>query len=136
VIAATGDPTPSERDLEPETPMIPTQFPSAELKSDVSPLLRSIAVELRERTSAVHELEERQSMLEPQAGAHEKELLNIIACLAVHRRELRGARKELERLGWIVEEIAPLRLVRMDDALTGEAAWQITDTGFHRIGNG
>jgi hypothetical protein len=98
VIAAIGDPTSSERELHPEEAMMQTQIQTAEVKADVSPLLRSIAVELRERTRDVRELETRQLVLQAERGAHAKEWSDIEARLSIHRRELRTAMRELERL--------------------------------------
>jgi hypothetical protein len=136
VIAVIGDRTSRERDLNPEVPMIQTQVQSAQLQSDVSPLLRSIAVELRERTREVRDLETKQKVFESDGANHEKELADIVARLSIHRRELRMAQRELERLGWFVEDVLPLRLVRMDLNGLEEATWQVTDTGFYRAGNG
>jgi hypothetical protein len=116
--------------------MIQTQIQTAQVQSDVSPLLRSIAVELRERTREVRDLETKQKVLELESSKHENELADITARLSVHRRELRMAQRELERLGWFIEEVLPLRLVRMDLEGLDQASWQVTDTGFYRAGNG
>jgi hypothetical protein len=116
--------------------MIQTQIQSSGMHTKVGPLIRSIAVELRERTREVRDLETKQRACEVDRGAHERELADITARLSVHRRELRMAQRELERLGWFVEEVLPLRLVHMDLDGSDQATWQVTDTGFYRAGEG
>lgn len=116
--------------------MIQTQIQTAQVQTDISPLLRSIAVELRERTREVRDLETKQKACEADTATHEREIADVTARLSVHRRELRMAQRELERLGWFVEEVLPLRLVRMDLDGLEQATWQVTDTGFYRAGNG
>jgi hypothetical protein len=118
----------------PEVPMLQPQSRSAAVCVDKSPLLRSIAIELRERTRAVRELEAKQQTFTVEPVAHHKELADITACLAVHRREIRLAQKEIERLGWIVEELSPLQLVRIDLESAEQLIWPLTDTGFYRNG--
>jgi hypothetical protein len=117
--------------------MIQNQVRSSDARGDVSPLLRSIAFEVRERLRDIRDLESRQRLIECQSSPPSaKEMSDIAARLSVHRRELRMARRELERMGWIVEEMVPLRLVHIDLDRRDDATWQLTDTGFRRAGSG
>jgi|SRR5689334_22492965 len=117
--------------------MIQAQARSVDARSDVSPLLRSIALELRERTREVRDLETQQKQMFEQDGTcATREMVDVVARLSVHRRELRSARRELERLGWFVEEVAPLRLVRIELEGAHPGIWQLTDTAFRQPGEG
>ncbi|MBL8863890.1 MAG: DUF2203 family protein [Planctomycetes bacterium] len=81
-----------------------------ERASALLPLLRSITGEIRERMEAVDLLERELQGLG--RARHERERRGEIeAELAVQRRELRVARRELERLGCQLDEDHPLRVL-------------------------
>ena len=71
------------------------------------PLLGAIGLELQERTDALSKLEEEIELLESLPAPGE-ELHKLVAEAAQHRRGIRLARRELERLGCSVVGTAPL----------------------------
>lgn len=77
------------------------------------PLLRSISTELRERSDAIEDLDQRLLELQSKGGRRKKsnELLNAEATLAHHRRELRLAQGELGKLGCVQDQDHPLRIL-------------------------
>ena len=74
------------------------------------PLLRSVQREVREREDQVRGLRVRMSNL-PRTAAAKDELRDLQAELAVHKREIRLARKELGRLGCAIDEERPERVL-------------------------
>lgn len=93
------------------------------------PLLRSIQQEIRERLERIRILSHRVSQLEASAPKS-AELALLVADLAVQRRELRCAQKELRALGCALDPEHPTR-VRIPgesgDLETGYA-WDLGDT--------
>jgi hypothetical protein len=75
------------------------------------PLLRSIRREIRARLKTIDHLEERLEYApRPKAGeAHAAD--DLRAELAVQRREVHSAERELERLGCKLDEQHPLRIL-------------------------
>ena len=76
----------------------------------ILPLLGSITQEIQERTLAVELLEIEIDMLRSVKPVDEDALRTAVAEAATHRRELRQANKELERLGCSVVGTEPLTL--------------------------
>ena len=78
------------------------------------PLLKSITREVVERLHEVRIFQGRLALLEQgksdgrQSDAMSAEYLDLRAALSNHRREIRLAMKELERLGCVVDEHNPL----------------------------
>jgi len=73
------------------------------------PLLNSITREIRERTIQLERVEariERAEAGEPVRGS----VRELVARAALHRRELRHARSELERLGCSIVGTAPITI--------------------------
>lgn len=78
------------------------------------PLLRSISTELRERSDAIEDLDQRLLEIQSKGGARRKksdEWLDAQAALANHRRELRHAQAELSKLGCVQDQDHPLRIL-------------------------
>jgi len=74
------------------------------------PLLGSITREIMERTNALELLEIEIDALRSMTPSDEDTLRTAVAEAATHRRELRHAKKELERLGCSVVGTEPLTL--------------------------
>jgi hypothetical protein len=76
------------------------------------PLLRSIMNEVQERARAIARLERRREILTAAEGAYDREnrMSEVEGRLAIHRRELRLATRELERLGCALDQADPLRV--------------------------
>ena len=74
------------------------------------PLLRSISLELSDRLHEIRILQGRIAALERRGGSVD-ELLDMKATRATHRRELRYAQHELERLGCVQDESHPFRIL-------------------------
>ncbi len=66
------------------------------------PLLRGIALEIQERTAAVQRIEAVIDARRPTRRPRAVNVDGLCARLAEHRRELRHAAMELNRLGWSV----------------------------------
>lgn len=98
----------------------------------LTPLLRCIARELDERTRAVAHLEERQRAFASTPHVHSADLGNIQAELAVHKRELRRCRTELEDLGCRVDDRDPARILGPDGGSWVETCASLDDTRFYR----
>lgn len=75
----------------------------------LAPLLRSIGRELEERATRLTELEARLAELR-KSPIHGEEVRALEAELALHRREMRLCRGELEALGCSVVGTAPLTI--------------------------
>ena len=72
------------------------------------PLLASIGRELEERTTALEEIETRIDSLSEKASTQRVDIQILVAEAAAHRRGVRLAREELERLGCSVVGTTPL----------------------------
>ena len=102
----------------------------------VAPLLRAIAVEIKERTRCVRDLETRLQAFEKTRHVHLDEVGRIEADLSVHRREIRQAEKELQRLGWTVEDELPVRFVHRGRNGDADVSFELLETGFRPNGTG
>ena len=89
------------------------------------PLLRAIHRELRDRALRVRFLSRRVPELEP---GLERDMLE--AELSTHRRELRRANEELERLGCALDDDHPGRVLipGWDGELEHGYSWQVGET--------
>ena len=74
------------------------------------PLLVSIGREVKNRIRAIDELEQKLARSSTSPG-RAPEAAQAVAELAIHKRELRTALKELERLGCELDEDHPLRIL-------------------------
>jgi hypothetical protein len=76
------------------------------------PLLRSIMQEIQERAGAITRLERRREILTQAEGAFDRKnrLADVESRLSVHRRELRLATREIERLGCALDQDDPTRV--------------------------
>jgi chromosome segregation ATPase len=74
------------------------------------PLLRSITRELEERRAEIERLEAHRDRTEADVPVDQDLLRSLAAEIAVHRRELRAAESELERLGCSVVGTTPLTI--------------------------
>jgi len=75
------------------------------------PLLVSIGREVKNRIRAIDELEQKLSKYGPSNPVRDADGAQMIAELATHKRELRTALKELERLGCELDADHPLRIL-------------------------
>lgn len=82
-----------------------------DMASKLVPLLRSITREMRERTHALEHLEAKLRDTLRAQGKDSAEFISVQAELSSQKRELRLARKELERLGCALDESHPLRVL-------------------------
>lgn len=91
---------------------------------DLVPLLESITRELTERRRAARSTESAISRIQRRGGSS-ADLTDLRALLATHRREIRLALAELERLGCAVDEEHPSRVLipGVDGRLEGGYAW-------------
>ena len=74
------------------------------------PLLRSITRELEERSAERERIEEAIEILSALPDSNEDEIRLLVGEVATHRREIRRAGEELERLGCSVVGTEPLTL--------------------------
>lgn len=88
------------------------------------PLLRSITREIQEREEAIDRLMAHAHALELRTG-RERERSDVEARVAVHKREHRLAMRELERLGCVLDQDHPLRVLIPGEApgAGGDYAW-------------
>lgn len=75
------------------------------------PLLVSIGREVKNRLRAIDELEQRLARYGPTNPPRHPEGTEDVAQLALHKRELRLALRELEQLGCDLDEDHPLRIL-------------------------
>lgn len=78
------------------------------------PLLRAIATEIGERTHAIDTLEARLEQIAHRGRLSEAQAerqAGYESALVVHRRELRVAKNELNKLGCTLDEDHPLRVL-------------------------
>ena len=96
------------------------------------PLLEAIFEEVADRRKAVRQLERELSQAKRE-GASQSAIGDLTARLANHRRELRHTRSEFERLGCVVDEHNPNRVIIPGEAgeLEGGFHWQAGDTVVH-----
>ena len=101
------------------------------------PLLQSIGQEIAERTHEVRILQGRIALHERRGGDVD-ELLDLKASLASHRRELRYAHAELEKLGCSLDENHPLRILipGADGQVEHGFAWEANDATLRRVSTG
>ena len=85
-------------------------YPEAEAEK-LLPLLVSIGREVKNRIRAIDEIEQKLAKQGPATAARAQEMAQAVAELATHKRELRLALKELERLGCELDEDHPLRIL-------------------------
>jgi hypothetical protein len=91
------------------------------------PLLRSITTEMLERSRAIQELEAR--LDRTPRTTDRSACADIDRELSVQRRDLRLAKRELERLGCVLDEDHPLRVLipGTDGELDHGYAWSPLD---------
>ncbi len=77
---------------------------------ELLPLLGAIGVEIRERAEALERLEKRLELLNSRPHSDSGEIRELVAQAAAHRRGVRLARKELDRLGCSVVGTEPLTI--------------------------
>jgi hypothetical protein len=99
----------------------------------IVPLVRAIGREMRERTFAIAELEEREAALAPHRSAHLDELRRIESELSTHRRELRRVERELAELGCNLDADHPLRILIPSDGGAIAYEGQLDGTRFYRV---
>src|SRR5688572_30583776 len=77
------------------------------------PLLRSITKEIQERAQSIDRLEHERKRQSPKGEERERarRLREIDAELAMNRRQLRVATREIERLGCALDDQHPLRVL-------------------------
>jgi hypothetical protein len=100
------------------------------------PLARAIASELSERTQELARLERELSRAErgPMPEARRVALRrDLEARIAVQRRALRLAEKELARLRWHVESHAPLQLVHLGEDGRPDLSFAPEEAGYDRV---
>ena len=100
--------------------------------SKLVPLLESIFNEVAERRRAIRELERTLASMK-RAGAPSIEIGQTTGKLAIHRRELRHTAKEFERLGCVVDDHNPNRVIipGSNGGLEAGFHWQAGETGVH-----
>jgi len=100
----------------------------------MAPLLQSLTLEFEERTRAIAGLEARLASLEGhRAPAKMTEYGQVRSQLSNHSRELRNVRKEVERLGLVVDESQPPRIVVPGDGGDWIYEHSLDDTNFFRL---
>ncbi|MFT5732577.1 MAG: hypothetical protein ACJA2W_000207 [Planctomycetota bacterium] len=92
--------------------------------SKLVPLLEMIFAEVADRRRAIRTLERELKAEKEAAGSTSPNAAKITAALANHKRELRLASKEFERLGCVVDEHNPNRVI-----IPGASG--ALDRGFH-----
>ena len=99
----------------------------------IVPLLRSIGREIKARRRAADEMQKHLDELrtEPRAGGGADSAGHLEAQIAIHRREVRNAEVELERLGCRLDQEHPLRI--LIPSPTGDWAFDghLEDTRFY-----
>lgn len=103
------------------------------------PLLESIVREVADRLHEIRILESRIGRIEAEAGEQaSSEFFDLKASLATHRREIRLATRELERLGCVVDGRHPLRIIipGSDGNLDHGFQWDPSDPMLRRVSTG
>ncbi len=97
------------------------------------PLIRAIRREIRERTLAAADLEQRLEALASTRKVHAREIAAIESELSAHRRELRRIERELHELGCKQDSDRPLRILMPSE--DGELAvdGELSKTAIRRI---
>lgn len=95
------------------------------------PFLAATHREIRERADQVRRLENRLRLLSDE----ERTTSPAHAALAIHRREIRQAKRELRRLGCEVEEFGPFQVLipGADGRLEHGYAWTAGDSGVRSV---
>jgi hypothetical protein len=98
--------------------------------NELLPLLGAIGREIQERTNELERLENRIELFSSLPSSDAEEIRRLVAEAATHRRELRRARLELERLGCSVVGTAPLtfRIPVREGRERTSFVWQSQDT--------
>jgi hypothetical protein len=95
------------------------------------PLLRSIMHEIQERGRAITRLERRREILTSAEGAYDRQnrMSDVEGRLSIHRREMRLAMRELERLGCALDQDDPrrVRIPGRDGKLEKGYSWGPSD---------
>lgn len=101
------------------------------------PLVTSIGIELSERLHEVRILQGSINLRE-RNGDIDDELLDLRAQLANHRREIRYAGKELERLGCAIDQNQPGRILipGADGEVAHGYTWAASDPTLRRVQTG
>lgn len=103
------------------------------------PLLEAISAEIAERTVQIELLEQHAAALREgsETESNRRELMDLQAELAIHHREVRLAKKELEHLGCAVDESFPARILipGRDGNLERGFRWDAGDETVHRLPN-
>ncbi|MCC7011294.1 MAG: DUF2203 family protein [Planctomycetes bacterium] len=99
------------------------------------PLLRSIGREIRERGTAIDELERRLSDMSEDREGQRLEIMRLESVLSTQRRELRRVERELAELGCNLDADHPLRILIPGRGET--FAWEgpLDQTHFYRAAN-
>jgi hypothetical protein len=97
-----------------------------ERASALLPLLRSITAEIRERSDAIEALGQAIADLGTARRTRARRS-ELEADLSVQRREMRVARRELERLGCTLDEDHPLRVLIPGEDRAHGFAWNPKD---------
>ncbi len=103
------------------------------------PLLEAISRELGDRLRAIGTLKRRIDKFDTDNASEreQREVMDLHAQLAVHHREVRMAKKELERLGCFFDESVPSRILipGQDGVLENGFSWDTSDGSIHRVIN-
>ena len=108
-----------------------------QLAQQLLPLLESIGQEIAERLHEVRILQGRIAVQEYHGG-EVTELLDLKATLANHKREVRLASKELERLGCTLDDDCPGRILipGADGEVAHGFTWEASDPSLRRVSTG
>lgn len=108
-----------------------------QLAQQLLPLLQSIGQEVTERLHEIRVLRGRISAHE-QADGDIEQLLGLKATLANHKREVRLAGKELERLGCTLDEDCPGRILipGADGEVAHGFTWEASNPSLRRNSTG
>lgn len=100
------------------------------------PLLHTIAEEIADRTHEIRVIQGRLSRL--QSDGDLAEILELKARMAIHRRELRMTLRELDRLGCVVDERNPRRILipGTDGNLEDGFEWEASDPTLRQVSSG
>ena len=79
--------------------------------SQLVPLLEMIFAEVADRRRAIRAIERELKAMKEQEGESSPKISNLTASLTNHKRELRLASKEFERLGCVVDDHNPNRVI-------------------------
>ena len=99
------------------------------------PLLEAICREVAERSHRIRILEKRQARLGEEQPGSARDALELKALLALHRREVRLALKELEHLGCAVDREHPstICIPGHDGSLDAGFRWNSVDGTIQQV---